>query len=204
MSQLKRINWNFIESLYRAGGLSNREVARQYSVRHLDSIEFRPSVTEAGIRRRAQRHGWRRDLSGKVHARTRSKLLQDSLRAREGLYQVQPENDILEAAAETRAWVIRIEREDLRRLRELELDLIRRLKEEDDQVLVGWYQGVAYDHQVKLGLLDRARVLRDLAMTMHKRILIERLAWGLDERTQSVGGGVDVYLNLKGENEKLE
>lgn len=53
----KRPDWEAIESAYRAGVMSIREIASQYEITH------------QAISKRAKKEGWERDLKAKVKAR---------------------------------------------------------------------------------------------------------------------------------------
>ena len=55
-------DWGAIERHYRAGLLSENEIARQYD------------VSRPGLKKRAQREGWVRDTSHKVDAATKEKI----------------------------------------------------------------------------------------------------------------------------------
>lgn len=205
-TKLPKTNWDFIEPLYRASGLSNYEIARQYQITHANSDKHKQTLTEAAIRDYAKRHKWQRDLSDAVRRRTEDKLLRVGLRKCEVEGDAKPaDEEIVEAAAETRAQVVQLHRRDLHELDEIEADIIRRLNDDEDQVLVGWYEGVASEHVVKLGLLDRARCLRELTTARSKRILLARIAWGLDDKKNlSETRAVEVHLNLAGNPEENE
>jgi len=111
----------------------------------------------------------------------------------------QSDDEIVEAAALARSGVIRLQRDDLAKLREHEMELERRLCDNEDQIVVGWYEGNASDHKVKIGLLERARIVREISTARHKRILLERLAWGIDDKGGgNNNNGHEVYLFLGG------
>lgn len=62
----KAPDWEAIESAYRAGSLSIRSIAEKYG------------ITEGAIRKKAKKEGWMRDLTGKVKAATKTKLVRTS------------------------------------------------------------------------------------------------------------------------------
>lgn len=205
MSKGLPVNWDFIEPLYRTGGLSNYEIARQYELTHINSDKYKPTVTEAAIRDRAKRKKWDRDLTEKVRQRTEAKLLREGLRKCEdgGEAAKASDEDIVEAAAETRAQVVKLHRRDLTELESLEADIIRRLREDETQVIVGWYEGAASEHHVKMGLLERCKAYRELVTARSKRILLSRISWGLDDKNKlSETKAVEVHLNLAGNPEE--
>jgi hypothetical protein len=187
----KRVNWDFIKPLWRAGGLSNCEIARQYKALHKDSKEWKQSVDESAIRKTAKNKKWQRDLAEKVKKRTEEKLVRRQVRADNAI----EDDEIVEAAAETRAQVVELQRRDLKELKELEADIIRRLKEDEVQILVGWYEGSANEHQVQMGFLERVRAYRELVVARTKRISTEREAWGLKDKSKD-GESKDVKVEM--------
>lgn len=58
----KLIDWDLIRRLYIANQLTIRQIAKECG------------VSDAAIRKRAKAHGWQRDLSGPVRARTQAKI----------------------------------------------------------------------------------------------------------------------------------
>lgn len=190
-------NWDFIQPLYRAGGLSNYEIARQYELTHQNQKQYKSTVSEAAIRDYAKRHNWSRDLTAQVAQRTSEKVLRDELRKSRGGEVSASDEAIIEQAAENRAQVVQIQRRDLAALKVIEEDLYRRMIADEDQVLVGWYEGVASEHRVKMGMLERSRAYREIVTSMSRRIVCERLAWGLDAKQNSDDDrSVEINLNL--------
>ena len=61
----RRIDWNRIERLYRAGMLTVVEIAKECS------------VPESNIRYHAKKMGWKRDLTDEVRRTTRTKLVEN-------------------------------------------------------------------------------------------------------------------------------
>src|ERR1700719_1248221 len=77
----KKGDWAKIEPLYRAGVKSVNEIARENG------------LTEGAIRKHAKKHKWERDLTEKVRARTREKLVQDLAGTKDGTYGGTSTND---------------------------------------------------------------------------------------------------------------
>lgn len=63
----KRPDWEAIESAYRAGVMSIREIASQYEITH------------QAISKRAKKEGWERDLKAKVKARAENLVAKERL-----------------------------------------------------------------------------------------------------------------------------
>jgi len=100
-------DWEAIESAYRAGLMSLREIASQHS------------ISEGAIRKRAKRDDWSRDLAAKVKERA-----DDLVRKQEVRKQVRAENALservlIEASAEVIATVRMEHRGDIRRARQI-------------------------------------------------------------------------------------
>lgn len=100
-------DWEAIESAYRAGLMSLREIASQHG------------ISEGAIRKRAKRDDWSRDLAAKVKERA-----DDLVRKAEVRKQVRTENALservlIEATAEVIATVRMEHRGDIRRAREI-------------------------------------------------------------------------------------
>lgn len=100
-------DWEAIESAYRAGLMSLREIASLHS------------ISEGAIRKRAKRDDWSRDLSAKIKERA-----DDLVRKQEVRKQVRTENALservlIEASAEVIATVRMEHRGDIRRAREI-------------------------------------------------------------------------------------
>jgi hypothetical protein len=178
----KRIDWDFVKRLYRAGGLSNCEIVRQYAEAHKDQNEWKPTISEAGLRKQAKLKGWKKDLADRVKKEVREKLVRGEYEP-ESASSNQDELDELtvQQAAASITQMIQLHRKDLDELKALEADLLRRLKDDENQVVIGWYEGIASEHEVKLGLKDRTQVYKTLVQSIGQRIKLERLAWGIDE-----------------------
>ncbi|MDX7989455.1 hypothetical protein FE392_19575 [Xenorhabdus sp. 12] len=94
-------DWEAIESAYRAGSLSIREIAAKHG------------VSDTAVRKRANVHGWQRDLTDKVKKATRTKLVRSEVRAAGSQSEVRTEEDIIEQAASEAADVVLGHRTDL-------------------------------------------------------------------------------------------
>ncbi len=88
MAERKQVDWESVERDYSAGLLSLREIAAQYG------------VDESGIRYKAKRNGWTRDLSKKIEQRTEDKLRKDLLRSELRSENTISEKEVIEANAQ--------------------------------------------------------------------------------------------------------
>jgi len=84
MAEQKKIDWEAIESAYRAG------------VKSVNSIAKANGVAESTIRKRAKKFGWQRDLTKSVLAATKSKLA----RGDRAKCEVRTDTDIIEEASD--------------------------------------------------------------------------------------------------------
>ena len=88
MAERKQVDWESVERDYSAGLLSLREIAAKYG------------VDESGIRYKAKRNGWTRDLSKKIEQRTEDKLRKDLLRSELRSEHTISEKEVIEANAQ--------------------------------------------------------------------------------------------------------
>ena len=88
MAERKPVDWESVERDYSAGLLSLREIAAKYG------------VDESGIRYKAKRNGWTRDLSKKIEQRTEDKLRKDLLRSELRSENTISEKEVIEANAQ--------------------------------------------------------------------------------------------------------
>ena len=88
MAERKHVDWESVERDYSAGLLSLREIAAKYG------------VDESGIRYKAKRNGWTRDLSKKIEQRTEDKLRKDLLRSELRSENTISEKEVIEANAQ--------------------------------------------------------------------------------------------------------
>ncbi len=165
-------DWEAIESAYRAGLMSLREIASQHS------------ISEGAIRKRAKRDDWSRDLAAKVKERA-----DDLVRKAEVRKQVRAENSfservLVEATAEVIATVRMEHRGDIRRAREITNSLFDELGAECADV----------ESLRKLGeiMLDPDENGRDRLNEVYQSII------SMPERVKSVKALSDALKNLIG------
>lgn len=175
-------DWEAIESAYRAGVLSLREIASQHG------------ISDTAIRKRAKKEEWTRDLAAKVKAKA-----DDLVRKREVRAKVRSENQIserelVEATAEAIANVRMEHRGDIKRARELanllfselsaecaDVDALHELGElmlnPDDK---GQDKLNDLYHKI-ISMPQRVKSMKDLSDTLKTLIGLEREAYSIKE-----------------------
>lgn len=175
-------DWEAIESAYRAGVLSLREIASQHG------------ISDTAIRKRAKKEEWTRDLAAKVKAKA-----DDLVRKREVRAKVRSENQIserelVEATAEAIANVRMEHRGDIKRARELANLLFSELSAECTDVeslhKLGELMLIPDDkgqdklndlyHKI-ISMPQRVKSMKDLSDTLKTLIGLEREAYSIKE-----------------------
>lgn len=175
-------DWEAIESAYRAGVLSLREIASQHG------------ISDTAIRKRAKKEEWTRDLAAKVKAKA-----DDLVRKREVRTKVRSENQIserelVEATAEAIANVRMEHRGDIKRARELANLLFSELSAECTDVeslhklgeLMLSPDDKGQDklndlyHKI-ISMPQRVKSMKDLSDTLKTLIGLEREAYSIKE-----------------------
>lgn len=187
-TEKQQADWERIESEYRAGILSLREIAA------------RQGITEGAIRKKAKRLGWPRDLQRKIQQRaTDLDERQQALLAREKEGKPLPatladlrEAEIIEVAARNVAVVRMKHREDIDRLRQLARALVIELQlmTGERQMLSDLAHKLAADKVISgdqvralekaLSATGRSTLLQRLAETTKTIVALEREAYGMD------------------------
>lgn len=147
-------DWEAIESAYRAGLLSIRNIADQHG------------VSDTAIRKRAAKNGWQRDLTAKVRKAAQDKLVRDDVRSKGSQEQARTDAEIVEQASTEAAAVVLSHRSNLADWRSISQKLCAALAEMD----------VTEDNHDKF-----ARSLNAGVDAQLKVIKGERQAYNLDE-----------------------
>ncbi|AIC20586.1 hypothetical protein EY04_17230 [Pseudomonas chlororaphis] len=179
----KQPDWEAIERAYRAGALSIRTIAE------------RNGISDTAIRKKAKASGWNRDLSEQVRKEVRNKLVRGEVRDEQC---ANPEHDaeIIEEAAEEGATVVRSHRRDIRKATNLANllmdDLLMTIQKRDEieDAIVG---ETAEDTNsmrrgsmlAAVGLPSNAKTLFQLSSAMKNLQVLERQAFGLDEKEKT-------------------
>lgn len=114
MPKRRPIDWEAIEGSYRAGSPSVVAIAEEHG------------ITEGAIRKRAKKEGWSRDLSGRVQAATKEKLVRESVRG-EGTNRTDAE--IIEGESSKRVDIVLAHRQDLTQWRSIAGKLFTALRD---------------------------------------------------------------------------
>ncbi|EKT4476552.1 hypothetical protein QEL91_002224 [Pseudomonas putida] len=179
----KQPDWEAIERAFRAGALSIRTIAD------------RNGVSDTAIRKKAKALGWERDLSEQVRKEVRNKLVRGEVREDQC---ANPERDaeIIEEAAEEGATVVRSHRRDIRKAANLAnllmddlLTTIKRREDIEDEI----ERETADDESgfrrssmlAAVALPSNAKTLFQLSSAMKNLQVLERTAFGLDDKEQS-------------------
>ena len=176
-------DWEAIESAYRAGVLSLREIASQHG------------ISEGAIRKRAKRDDWSRDISAKVKERADDLVRKAEVRKQVRAESALSERVLIESTAEAIANVRMEHRGDIRRARELANMLFEELSVDCTDIEMMKKLGeFMFDPDEKTGrdklneiyqktisLPSRVKSMKDLSDTLKTLIGLEREAYSIKE-----------------------
>ncbi|WP_396001688.1 hypothetical protein [Escherichia coli] len=176
-------DWEAIESAYRAGVQSVREIASQHGITH------------GAINKRAKRDGWERDLKAKIKAKADALVSKREVSTLVSTERVVSERILIEANAEVIANVRMEHRGDIRRARTLTNSLLAELESECSDVdalnqlgeLLRREDDKGMDklndlyHKI-ISLPGRVKAMKDLADSLKNLIALERQAYSLDDQ----------------------
>lgn len=175
-------DWEAIESAYRAGVLSLREIASQHG------------ISDTAIRKRAKKEEWTRDLAAKVKAKADDLVRKREVRAQVRSEKQISERELVEATAEAIANVRMEHRGDIKRARELANLLFSELSAECTDVealhTLGELMLSPDDkgqdklndlyHKI-ISMPQRVKSMKDLSDTLKTLIGLEREAYSIKE-----------------------
>lgn len=183
---MAKLDWEAIETAYRAGVMSLREIASQHG------------ISEGAIRKRAKRDDWSRDLNAKIQQKA-----DDLVRKREVRRTVRNESTLtervlIEATAEVIATVRMEHRGDIRRARELTNTLFDELAGECGNVAaledLGEMMRSPDDkgmdklndlyHKI-ISLPSRVKSMKDLSDSLKTLIGLEREAYSIENKAET-------------------
>lgn len=174
-------DWEAIESAYRAGLMSLREIASQHG------------ISEGAIRKRAKRDDWSRDLSAKVKERADDLVRKAEVRKQVRSEQALSERVLIEATAEVIATVRMEHRGDIRRAREItnalfdelgaecaDVGALRKLGELMFEPDDNGRDRLNEIYQSIINLPERVKSVKALSDALKNLISLERQAYDID------------------------
>lgn len=178
----KRPDWEAIESAYRAGVMSLREIASQHGITH------------GAINKRAKKEGWERSLKEKINQKAEALVSKREVSTKVSTEKTISERILIEANAEVIANVRMEHRGDIRRARELTNNLFDELSAECADVpalrKLGELMFSPDDngrdklneiyHSI-ISLPERVKSAKSLSETFKNLVGLERQAYGLDD-----------------------
>ncbi|HFT5239552.1 TPA: hypothetical protein ACGTP8_000285 [Yersinia enterocolitica] len=175
-------DWEAIESAYRAGLMSLREIASQHN------------ISEGAIRKRAKRDDWSRDLAAKVKERADDLVRKEEVRKQVRTETTLTERVLIEASAEVIASVRMEHRGDIRRAREITNSLfdelgaecadVESLRKLGEMMLDPDENGrdrLNEVYQSIISMPERVKSVKALSDALKNLIGLERQAYNLDE-----------------------
>jgi len=154
-------------------------------------------VSEGGIRKRAKKEDWERDLAAKIREKADALVRKEAVRNEVRKEQGVPEKEIVEANAELQAMVRREHRKDITRSRSIVMSMMAELEltcgPENAELLAEFGEVMRepdergqdkradlYSKLLSLG--GRAKTMKDLGDSLKNLVALEREAFGIDER----------------------
>jgi hypothetical protein len=181
-SEKKAPDWERIETDYRAGLLSVREIAASQGISH------------TAIQKRAKTDGWERDLSAKIKAKADSLVAKQEVANRVATERVETDKAIVDANAQVIAGIRIAHRTDINRSRQLVMSLLSELEEQTGGIdlykQLGELMAAPDDkgvdklnelyHKV-ISLSGRTGTMKSLSDSLKTLVTLEREAYGIAE-----------------------
>lgn len=179
-------DWEAIETAYRAGVMSLREIASQHG------------ISEGAIRKRAKRDDWSRDLNAKIQQKADDLVRKQEVRKQVRNESTLTERVLIEATAEVIATVRMEHRGDIRRARELTHTLFDELGAQCADVRALEQLGdIMFDpddkgrdrlneiYQKVISLPSRVKSMKDLSDSLKTLIGLEREAYSIENKAET-------------------
>ncbi|EMW1039699.1 TPA: hypothetical protein ACW7KA_000424 [Citrobacter freundii] len=183
---MSKPDWEAIETAYRAGVMSLREIASQHG------------ISEGAIRKRAKRDDWSRDLNAKIQQKADDLVRKQEVRKQVRNESTLTERVLIEATAEVIATVRMEHRGDIRRARELTNTLFDELGAQCADVSALEQLGdIMFDHDDKgrdrlneiyqkvISLPSRVKSMKDLSDSLKTLIGLEREAYSIENKAET-------------------
>jgi hypothetical protein len=199
---MKKPDWEAIESAYRAGLLSIREIASQHGITH------------GAINKRAKRDGWERDLSSKIKNKADSLVSKKEVSTQVSSENKLNERILIETNAEVIANIRMEHRGDIRKARNITNALFEELGAEcaDIEAFKKLGELLANPDQngrdklnevymSVISMPERVKSMKALSETLKNLITLERQAYNIDDtpKDNSVGQLSDLMDKLSRE-----
>lgn len=175
-------DWEAIESAYRAGLMSIREIASQHGITH------------GAINKRAKRDGWERDLKAKIKAKADALVSKREVSTQVSTEKALSERILIEANAEVIANVRMEHRGDIRRAREItnalfdelgaecaDIEALRKLGELMLDPDENGRDRLNEVYQSIIALPERVKAVKALSDAMKNLIGLERQAYDIGD-----------------------
>lgn len=174
-------DWEELERLYRADLRTNAQLAQQFNV-HATTIA-----------RRVKKHGWKRDLKGRIKERTNAIVQESAVKA------LASDDQTIEENAQLTANVRLSHRQNIGAAQAMMMTLFADLQAQIgadnrarlDDLFIAALKANAIDesaleaYERVTSLTSHVKNLKDLADTMTKFVTLERQAYGLDDMDSS-------------------
>ncbi|MCM7018752.1 hypothetical protein [Enterobacter asburiae] len=183
---MSKPDWEAIETAYRAGVMSLREIASQHG------------ISEGAIRKRAKRDDWSRDLNAKIQQKADDLVRKQEVRRTVRNESTLTERVLIEATAEVIATVRMEHRGDIRRARELTNTLFDELGTQCADVSALEQLGdIMFDpddkgrdrlneiYQKVISLPSRVKSMKDLSDSLKTLIGLEREAYSIENKAET-------------------
>ncbi|EMD5240875.1 hypothetical protein AAGZ85_000773 [Escherichia coli] len=183
---MSKPDWEAIETAYRAGVMSLREIASQHG------------ISEGAIRKRAKRDDWSRDLNAKIQQKADDLVRKQEVRRTVRNESTLTERVLIEATAEVIATVRMEHRGDIRRARELTNTLFDELGAQCADVSALERLGdIMFDpddkgrdrlneiYQKVISLPSRVKSMKDLSDSLKTLIGLEREAYSIENKAET-------------------
>ncbi|EMA4432599.1 hypothetical protein ACJ5XM_001917 [Enterobacter hormaechei] len=183
---MSKPDWEAIETAYRAGVMSLREIASQHG------------ISEGAIRKRAKRDDWSRDLNAKIQQKADDLVRKQEVRKQVRNESTLTERVLIEATAEVIATVRMEHRGDIRRARELTNTLFDELGAQcADVSALEQLGGIMFDpddkgrdrlneiYQKVISLPSRVKSMKDLSDSLKTLIGLEREAYSIENKAET-------------------
>jgi hypothetical protein len=175
-------DWEAIESAYRAGLMSIREIASQHGITH------------GAINKRAKKDGWERDLKAKIKAKADALVSKREVSTQVSTEKALSERILIEANAEVIANVRMEHRGDIRRARAItnalfdelgaecaDVESLRKLGEMMMEPDENGRDKLNEIYHSIIGMPERVKSMKALSESLKNIIGLERQAYNIDD-----------------------